>query len=146
VLSLLAGVLRKWWPFSKVALGSLLASGLLTIALAFTPFYWLALPIWALISGLGTLFNINTSSLRQAIVPNEMLGRVVSIAGVLAWSAIPLGSLLGGWAIEQTGSVVMVFAAIGLIRVLIPIAFSLTPLGHAEDYLPAKEEVGAQAA
>ncbi len=146
VLSLLAGLLRKWWPFSKVALGSLLASGLLTIALAFTPFYWLALPIWALISGLGTLFNINTSSLRQAIVPNEMLGRVVSIAGVLAWSAIPLGSLLGGWAIEQTGNVVMVFAAIGLIRVLIPIAFSLTPLGHAEDYLPAKEEAAVQAA
>jgi MFS family permease len=146
LLSLLAGVLRKWWPFSKVALGSLLVSGVLTIVLAFTPFYWLALPIWALISGLGTLFNINTSSLRQAIVPNEMLGRVVSIAGVLAWSAIPLGSLLGGWAIEQTGSVVMVFAAIGLIRVLIPITFSLTPLGHAEDYLPKKEEVAAQAA
>jgi predicted MFS family arabinose efflux permease len=146
VLSLLAGVLRKWWPFSKVALGSLLATGVLTIVLAFTPYYWLALPIWALMSGLGTLFNINTSSLRQAIVPNEMLGRIVSIAGVLAWSAIPLGSLLGGWAIEQTGSVVMVFAAIGLIRVLIPIAFALTPLGHAEDYLPKKEEAAVQAA
>jgi MFS family permease len=146
VLSLLAGVLRKWWPFSKVALGALLATGVLTIVLAFTPYYWLALPIWAVMSGLGTLFNINTSSLRQAIVPNEMLGRVVSIAGVLAWSAIPLGSLLGGWAIEQTGNVVMVFAAIGLIRMLIPIAFSLTPLGHAEDYLPNKEEAAVQAA
>ncbi len=146
LLSLLAGVLRKWWPFSKVALGALLVEGLLTIALAFTPVYWAALPIWALTSGLGTLFNINTSSLRQAIVPNEMLGRVISIAGVLAWSAIPLGSLLGGLAIESTGNVVLVFAVIGVITTLIPIIFALTPLGHAEDYLPKKAEVAEQAA
>jgi MFS family permease len=146
LLSLLAGVLRKRWPFSKVALGALLLSGILTVVLALTPSYWLALPIWALISGLGILFNINTGSLRQAIVPNELLGRVISIASVLAWSAVPLGSLLGGWAIESTGNVVLVFAAIGVISIAIPIVFSFTPLGHAEDYLPKKEEAGAQAA
>jgi hypothetical protein len=64
---------------------------------------------------------------------------VISVAGVLAWSAIPLGAILGGLAIERTGDVVMVFAVIGVIRVLIPIVFSFTPLGHAEDYLPKKE-------
>ena len=53
-----------------------------------------------LASGLGILFNINTGSLRQAIVPNHMLGRVISVAGVLAWSAIPVGTFLGGVAIQ----------------------------------------------
>jgi hypothetical protein len=99
--------------------------------------YWLALPVIAIASGSGILFNINTGSLRQAIVPNHMLGRVISIASVLAWSAIPLGSLLGGIAIERTGDVALVFAVIGLLQVAIALAFSRTALGHAERFLPA---------
>ena len=35
---------------------------------------------------------MRTGSLRQAIVPNHLLGRVMTIAGVLAWSAIPVGT------------------------------------------------------
>ncbi|MGA7732576.1 MAG: MFS transporter [Chloroflexia bacterium] len=140
LLSLLAGRLRKRWPFSKVALGALMIQGILAVALASTSYFWAALPIFALMSGVGILFNINTGSLRQAIAPNHMLGRVRSIAGVLAWSAIPLGALLGGWIIEGTGNVAWVFGGIGLLQIAIPLAFALTPLGHAEDYLPKKEE------
>jgi MFS family permease len=68
VLSLLAGPLRKYLCFSKVALGSLMLHGLLIALLAVTPSYWAAVVIWALTSGFGVLFNINTGSLRQALV------------------------------------------------------------------------------
>jgi MFS family permease len=139
VLSLAAGQLRKRWSFSTVALGALMVEGLLTVVLSLTPWYWVALPLWALMSGFGILFNINTSSLRQAIVPNHMLGRVISIASVLAWSAIPLGSLAGGFAIEQTKNVALVYGVIGVLSFLIPLAFSFTALGHAERYLPREE-------
>src|SRR5262245_24724101 len=136
VLGLAAGALRKRWSFSAVALGALMIEGLLTIALAQTTAFWVALPLWTTIQGVGVLFNINTSSLRQAIVPNHMLGRVISIAGVLAWSAIPLGTLLGGWLIERTGDVALVFGAIGVLVFLIPLGFSFTALGRAERYVP----------
>ncbi len=139
-LSLVAGLLRKRWTFSTVALSALMLNGLLTVLLAFTRWYWIALILWACMSGLGILFNINTSSLRQAIVPNQMLGRVVSIAGVLAWSAIPLGSLAGGFAIGWTKNVSLVYGVIGILVFLIPLTFSFTALGHAERYLPQKEE------
>jgi MFS family permease len=139
VLSLAAGQLRKRWSFSTVALGALMVEGLLTVVLSLTPWYWVALPLWALMSGFGILFNINTSSLRQAIVPNHMLGRVISIASVLAWSAIPLGSLAGGFAIEQTKNVALVYGVIGVLSFLIPLAFFFTALGHAERYLPREE-------
>src|SRR5260370_11383732 len=99
ILSLAAGQLRRRWSFSTVALGALMLVGALTAVFAFIHWYWVALALWTLIGGLGVLFNINTRSLRLAIVPNHMLGTVVSIANVLAWSAIPLGSLLGGFAI-----------------------------------------------
>ena len=139
-LSLAAGRVRRRWPFSKVALSALVLDGLMTVALSFTRWYWLALPLWAANAGLGIMFNINTGSLRQQIVPNEMLGRVISIAGVLAWSAIPLGTLLGGLAIEWTGDVALVFGVIGALVVAVALAFSLSPIGHAERYLEAPSE------
>ncbi len=135
VLSLLAGPIRRRLSFSVAALGALMLFGLLTVGFALTEVYWLALVLWALIAGLGLFFNINTQSLRQQIVPSHMLGRVMSIAGVLAWSAIPLGTLLGGWVIEETGNVAGVYAAIGVITFLIAFCFRFTALGHAEDYI-----------
>jgi MFS family permease len=138
LLSLAAGPLRQRLRFAPVALGALLLDGVLTVAFAYASSLWLALPLQALMAGLGILFNVNTGSLRQAIVPNLLLGRVISIAGVLAWSAIPLGTLAGGWAIERTGDVQLVYAVIGATIGLIAAAFWLfSPLGHAEDYLPA---------
>ena len=139
VLSLAAGPLRRRWRFSTVALGALMLSGLLTVVFAAVPVYWLAVPLWGLISGLGILFNINTGSLRQAIVPNHLLGRVISVAMVLAWSAIPVGAFIGGAIIEWTHAVAPVYAAIGVLTILIPFCFSLTPLGHAERYIPSAD-------
>lgn len=136
IMGLLAGVFRKRWSFSRVALGALMIEGLLTVAFAFTQNYWVGLALWGLCGGLGILFNINTGSLRQAIVPNHLLGRVISVAGVLAWSAIPVGSILGGYAIERTGNVALVYAVIGVLTFLIPLGFSFTALGHAERYIP----------
>lgn len=139
VLSLLAGPLRRRLTFSQAALTAMMLEGLLTIVFATTTSYWLALPLWAAISGVGLFFNINTTSLRQEIVPSHMLGRVVSIASVLAWSAIPLGAFVGGWAIEATDDVALVYGAIGVLVFLIAVCFRFTALGSAEEYLPARE-------
>ncbi|MEU9837301.1 MFS transporter [Streptosporangium sp. NPDC048047] len=43
-----------------------------------------------------TLWNIVTVSLRQRIVPSELLGRVNSVYRMLGWGLIPLGALAGG--------------------------------------------------
>jgi MFS family permease len=142
VLSLAAGPVRERVSFSKVALGGLMVYGLLITGLAFTGRFWLALPVWALACGFGIFFNINTSSLRQAIVPNQLLGRIMSIAAVLAWSAIPPGSLLGGLAIEWTQNVALVYGTIGLLVFLVAVSFSFTALGRAEFYL--EQEKGTE--
>ena len=143
LLSLAAGLLRKRWSFSTVALGRRsMASGIVQVLFAVNTWYLTALVLWALESGLGVLFDLNTGSLRQAIVPNHMLGRVMSIAGVLAWSAIPVGTFLGGVAIERTGDVALVYLVIGVIVFLIPLCFRFTPLGRAERYLPQPEVEG----
>ncbi len=136
VTGLLAGRLRKRFSFTALAMSSLMLMGVLIIVFSQMRVFWIALPIWAAASGLGILFNINTGSLRQAIVPNELLSRVMSIAGVLAWSAIPAGALVGGWVISASGDVALVYGVIGAITIGIAAFFRFfSPLGDAQRYV-----------
>ena len=143
IFSLAAGWLRKRYSFSVVVIGCLAATGLLTVIFSAIPLFWAALPVLLLRDGFGSLLNINTFSLRQAIVPNHMLGRVLSVAGLIAFSATPIGSLAGGYLIQRTGNVALVFAGIGVLLFLIPLAFSFTALGRADSYLPKNEAAPA---
>ncbi len=148
VTGLLAGRLRRRFSFTTLAMSSLMLMGGLIVVFAGMRWFWVALPIWAAQSGLGILFNINTGSLRQAIVPNQLLGRVLSIAGVLAWSAIPAGALVGGWVISATGNVALVYGVIGIITIVIAVFFRLfTALGDAQRYVDERqaEEQGPSA-
>jgi predicted MFS family arabinose efflux permease len=144
-LGLAAGPLRRRLSFSVAALGAMMVEGVLGIVFAFNNIYAVGLVLWAAMSGIGLFFNINTTSLRQQIVPSHLLGRVVSIASVLAWSAIPLGALLGGWAIEATADVALVYAVIGALTFVIALAFRFSALGHSEDYLGAPEDTPPEA-
>jgi uncharacterized membrane protein YoaK (UPF0700 family) len=116
-----------------------MAGGLAIVAMSAVPALWVGVALWSARSGLGSLFNINTGSLRQALVPDHLLGRVITIARVLAWSANPVGAFLGGFAIEWTGDVALVYAATGVLSALVALYFRLgSPLGNAERYLEEK--------
>ena len=140
VTGLLAGRLRKRFSFTALAMTSLMLMGLCTVIFAGMRWYWVALPFWAAAGGLGILFNINTGSLRQAIVPNHLLSRVLSIAAVLAWSAIPAGALAGGWAVSATGNVALVYGVIGVLTICIAAFFRFfTALGDAQRYVDERQ-------
>jgi len=68
-------------------------------------------------------------------VPSRLYGRVISVASVLAWSAIPLGALAGAAAIRLTGSVADVYAAAGILIALMALAFAFSPVRHGDRYL-----------
>jgi predicted MFS family arabinose efflux permease len=44
----------------------------------------------------GVIYNVNQVSLRQAITPERMLGRMNATMRFIVWGTIPIGSLLGG--------------------------------------------------
>ena len=69
VLGVVIGV-ASWWPLVFVAFG--------------------------VGSLLGTLWNVITVSLRQAIIPPHLLGRVNSVYRFFAWGMMPIGAFLGG--------------------------------------------------
>ncbi len=127
VCALLVAPLRRRLSFAVVALGTLAASGALIAAMALVGSYPVVLALWALAGGTAVMFNITTSSFRQATVPNEMLGRVISIASVLAWSTQPLGAVAGGVLLERTGDAALVYLIIGLVMIAIPLGFAFSP-------------------
>jgi Transmembrane secretion effector len=136
-VSIAAAPIRRRLSFAVTALGALVISGLTVTAMALVGSYPAALVLWAASCGFGLLLNINTSALRQAIVPDEMYGRVVSIAQVLAWSAIPLGALAGAAAIQLSGSVTGVYAVTGALTALIALLFAFSPVAQGDRYLAA---------
>ncbi|HEV3124936.1 MAG TPA: MFS transporter [Candidatus Dormibacteraeota bacterium] len=130
-----AGRLRQRWSFGRAALGGLFVSGAFMVAMANTSRFWIGAALWMGAAGAGQMLDINTLSLRQAITPPELLGRVLSVASVLAWSAIPLGGLVGGYAISRSGNVAAVYIGCGVMQMLLAAMFALGPLGHAERYI-----------
>src|SRR5581483_41510 len=132
VIGLSAGRLSKLWSFSVIALGSLMLQGILTIVTAFMHWFWIVLPLWAVITSMSSLFNINIASLYQATVPNHLLGRLSSFIRVLAWSTSPLGVLAGGFVIERIHNVTLVYAGLGILAFLVPFAFVFTSVGRVK--------------
>lgn len=48
------------------------------------------------VAGGSVIYNVNQVSLRQAITPDALLGRMNATMRFLIWGALPLGALLGG--------------------------------------------------
>lgn len=142
VCSLAAAPLRRRLSFVWLVLPALVVDGAVLVLFALNRSYVLALPLWALASGIPLLVHVTNMSLRQRIVPDRLLGRVVSVAGMLAWGAAPLGVLAAGWAISATGDVVLVYAVIGATIGALGLVFSLSALARV-DRFPEVEPTAA---
>ena len=75
------------------------------------------------------IYSINETSLRQAITPDRLLGRVSSAGHLLFWGALPLGSLAGGVLAQSIGiRQTMLIAALGYL--LSTLWFTFSPIRH----------------
>ena len=57
---------------------------------------WLAGVMFGMVGFITVVFNVVMGSLRQALTPDRLLGRVISAFRLFSYGAVPLGSLLGG--------------------------------------------------
>lgn len=80
------------------------------------------------------LLHVNNMALRQRIVPNQLLGRVVSAAAVLVWAPAPLGGIIGGWIVEATQNIAFTYVPCGAWIILLSIMCWGSPeLGVADN-------------
>ena len=74
---------------------------------------------------LGFFMNVNQLTLRQAITPHRLLGRMNAVTRFMYWGTMPIGSALGGVAAETVGLRTTLFAAaVGSALATVPIALS----------------------
>ncbi len=78
------------------------------------------------------VWNVLAMSLRQAIVPGELFGRVQGAYRTLVWGAIPLGALAGG-ALAAMAGVRVVFAVAGTLLLALTVALGLLLRRHPVD-------------
>lgn len=84
------------------------------------PLVWVGAVAIFVSFGCTTTWNVLVMSLRQAAVPNHLLGRVHGTWRTALWGAMPLGSLIGGL-LARTGysTPLLVGAAAGLMVALV---------------------------
>ncbi len=68
----------------------------MTLLIGFTSLWYLVWIFIAIETFAGVLWNVVTVSLRQSLIPSQLLGRVNSVYRFFAWGTIPIGALLGG--------------------------------------------------
>lgn len=98
--------------------------GLSVIALTLATSFTAGFVLWTFSNGVRALYSALVATFRQRVIPDALRGRVASVSMTLAWSTIPVGSFAGGLVVTALGSVVPVFAAIGLLLVLVAAGFA----------------------
>ncbi|MDB5078897.1 MAG: hypothetical protein JWP00_821 [Chloroflexi bacterium] len=131
----LLGALMNGWLTDRLGLGPtiLLTAVVFCIGPLATPLANGPVPVLMLILTAGyfitswssPIYNINQLSLRQAITPRRLLGRMNASMRFLVWGTMPVGSLLGGLLGELIGlRATLLVAALGGFLSVLPILFS----------------------
>lgn len=131
VLSVTVGPLRRRLSLATMILVALTSYGIGIAAFGVAHTYGVALLLWAWVGAATVLYNVSTTSMRQRIVPNELMGRVWNVALTFSRCSIPLGSITAGAVISATGRVVPIYVVAGLAIALVAVVFNRTSLRHA---------------
>lgn len=95
--SLLAPVVVGKWGRARVMFGATIIGGAGLLAVALSPWLWLAMVSYAIGAAGVSAWNVPWASVRQALIPDRLMGRVIGFARTIAWGLIPVASIAGGF-------------------------------------------------
>ncbi|MET9530690.1 MFS transporter [Streptomyces sp. NPDC006649] len=102
--------------------------------------------VWGLLYALGSINPVAWFTLRQKIVPRELLGRVVATTRMLAFASIPVSALLAG-ALESAFHDMYLIIAVGaLLRLAIAGLAYLSPLRTPVEGVIEADDAGPRSA
>lgn len=119
--SLVAVRLARVVGTARILVWTMVLSALAFLVFGLSSDPWLAGAMWALVGFFTVVFNVVLESLRQALTPDRLLGRVISAFRLFSFGAVPLGALLGG-AVARAFGLRAPFVAAGIV---IPVAVLL---------------------
>jgi MFS family permease len=142
-------LLNKRFGMGRVMLGGIGGTGIAWLVMGVAGgSYWTA----SIVFGLGLflldlaamIFFINYLSLRQALTPDRLLGRVTATMICLTVSTAPLGGIAGGWVAEHFGlRAAMLMVGAGAL-VLAPLVTWLSPITRLRELPGARQPSATQ--
>jgi predicted MFS family arabinose efflux permease len=129
----LAARLARWIGLGRAIVVGAFGFSTANLLVPWLPAGWvLTLPILflaqALGPGSGVLYNINQVSLRQAITPDRLQGRMGATMRVMVWGVIPIGALAGGLLGQAAGlRTALWVCALGSPLAVLPLLLSPIP-------------------
>ena len=136
--------LNKRFGMGPTMLGGIAGTGIAWLVMgAATGSFWVASLLFGaglfLLDLAAMIFFINYLTLRQAVTPDRLLGRVTATMICLTVSTAPLGGLAGGWVAEHFGlRAAMLLAGVGAL-ILAPLVTWLSPIARMRE-LPGPQE------
>ena len=91
-----------------------------TLGMGLTRNVWVGPVLFGLAAFAVSVFNVLVISLRQALIPERLFGRVQGAYRTLVWGLIPVGALIGGLLAELT-SVPMTFVISGIAQLVLSV-------------------------
>jgi MFS family permease len=126
--SLLAARTIRWLGNGRTIVVSTMAAGLVTALLAVTRDVVSLSLVSAVVFAFGSMNVVSWFTLRQRIVPRELLGRVVAATRMLAFSSIPVASALAGGLEDALHNMYLVIVIGALLRFVVGAVGSRTSL------------------
>lgn len=96
VASVVGHRVSRWLGPGPSLFSTIIVSSAGVTVIALVSHLAVAAAAYAAIAFVGIVWNMITVGLRQAIIPDHLLGRVNSVYRLFGWGAIPVGTLLGG--------------------------------------------------
>ncbi|MGW1597902.1 MFS transporter [Streptomyces sp. NPDC002343] len=124
--SLLAPAVERRLSMRTVVIGANWLWALLTPVLLVVRDPYLIGVVYALMCFVGPVWNVVVSAYQLAVTPDAIQGRVLGAVGLVAFGAIPLGSLAGGQLLAGPGAHATVWA-LAAWMVLLAVTATLSP-------------------
>ncbi len=125
--ALMAPFLIRHFQSGRILLYNTILSGASTLSLLLAQDVWTISIPWSIAVALGTINVVAWFTLRQKTVPSHLLGRVIALTRWIAYSAIPIASLVGGILLTGT-NISIVIGVAAILRICVGVLGLLTPL------------------
>ncbi|MFD6948640.1 MFS transporter [Nocardiopsis sp. NPDC060348] len=102
---------ERFGRFAVMVTGFLGQAGM-CLVFVLAPNAWVAALAWSALAGTSTLAGVLSAGVVQMVVPEHLMGRVLTVEKMLSFSLLPLGTLAGGLLGRVDLRVPAVFAAV----------------------------------
>lgn len=118
------------YPVGRLVVYGMGGSAAAMLLPVLVPRWWMMIACWAVEGIVTSVVVVCWFTERQRIVPQAAIGRVVSTSRAIAYVAIPVGALLGGWLASGADPLRAVFGVAAILQAAVFVGTALSPLAR----------------